>query len=328
MGYGTGKAGCSRAVAVVVIAIVGVGATPSAAVSGAALRAIVRPRTKGAPPRPSGYFHLRSRVQPSALPGDARCARRIRRSSWEPRPQNRRANGTIPRVRAVASAFAIRPRSRVDETYRKRWDRWLLPRVDGDFTGTTDEMFQWAACKWGLSDNMLRAIAVRESTWYQYLTRRDGTCVVDRGCGDIFTHADAASRTYCAGLANVGHHDYQPQFGGAGLCPKTFSIVGVMAWDDPAWEAPARRWRGNQNGTFPFSRSSTAFAVDYLASYLRGCYEGWITWLHPHGGDIWGCVGSWYSGGWHTRAANRYIKEIRSTVRRRPWLRPRFASAG
>jgi hypothetical protein len=37
----------------------------------------------------------------------------------------------------------------------------------------------------------------------------------------------------------------------------------------------------NQNGTFPFNRDSTAFALDYLGSLIRGCCEGWVTWLDP-----------------------------------------------
>ena len=45
----------------------------------------------------------------------------------------------------------------VDNNYDLRWDSWLLPRVDGQFEGTTDEIFQWAACKWGLPDDLLRA---------------------------------------------------------------------------------------------------------------------------------------------------------------------------
>lgn len=323
-----GKAGSARVVALAIWTIVSAGIVPVHAFVTTTQAHLARPsRGDGSPPRPDGYFHLRGPGHWSSLPGDARCASRVHRSSWEPRPENRLANHTIPSASSVASSFKIRPRSRVDGTYRKRWDRWLLPRVDGHFKGTTDEIFQWAACKWGLSDDVLRSIAVLESTWYQYVTRPNGTCVVEEGCGDIFSKASRASRTYCEALSKVGHHDYQPQFGGRGLCPRTFSIAGVMAWDDPAWQAPAPRWRGNQNGTFPFSRNSTAFAVDYLGSYLRGCYEGWIIWLHPHPGDIWGCVGSWYSGDWHSAAADRYVDQVRSTIKRRTWLRPRFVDA-
>jgi hypothetical protein len=284
-------------------------------------------RMRRSPPRPDGYFHLRAPGAWSSLPSGSTCAGRVNRSTWEPRPENRLEDHTVPGARAVARSFSRRPRRTGRGTYAKRWDRWLLPRVNGGFTGTTDEIFQWAACKWGLSDNLLRGIAVRESTWYQYLTRPDGTCVEYRGCGDFFTRATHASKIYCKGLVKVGGHDYQQQFGGRGLCPKTFSIVGVMSWDDPAWQAPAPAWPGNQNGTFPFDRDSTAFAVDYLGSYLRGCYEGWITWLHPHAGDMRGCVGSWYSGDWHSSAADNYVRRVKKTIRNHTWLKPSFLNA-
>jgi hypothetical protein len=171
---------------------------------------------------------------------------------------------------------------------------------------------------------MLRGIAVRESTWFQYETYPSDRCVVNWGCGDLFSTDSQASHVYCDEVATVGGYDYQSDFG-SGVCPKTFSIVGVMSWDDPAWEAPMPAWPGNQNGTFPFSRDSTAFAVDYLASYLRGCFEGWVKWLHPTSGDIWGCVGSWYSGDWRSSEANGYADRVRQEITRHTWLSPAFA---
>ncbi len=44
-------------------------------------------------------------------------------------------------------------------------------------------------------------------------------------------------------------HDYQADYA-PGSCPKTFSIAGVMSWQDPTWG----RMKANQNGTFPFNR--------------------------------------------------------------------------
>ncbi len=61
------------------------------------------------------------------------------------------------------------------------------------------------------------------------------------------------------------------QVSGRNRVTMPFSIAGVMSWEDPSWG----RMPGNQNGTFPFNRNSTAFALDYLASFLRGCDEGW-----------------------------------------------------
>jgi hypothetical protein len=229
----------------------------------------------------------------------------------------------MPDPQAVHRAFAIRPRS-ADRSYDARWDRWLLPRVDGQFTGTTDEIFQWAACKWGLPDNVLRSIAVQESAWYQYQIYPSGRPVTNYGSGDMFTHASRASHKFCDGLAADGRN-YQRDYG-MGYCPKTFSIVGVMSWEAPPWG----RMEGNQNGTFPFNRDSTAFAVDYLASQLRGCYEGWVTWLDSTGtetyapGHLWGCVGAWYSGAWHNAAANDYISGVQESNRTLTWLQPNW----
>jgi hypothetical protein len=272
------------------------------------------------PPPSAGYFTTTAVVGTwDTLPSDMSCASQVHRSTWEPRPTNFVQNHTMPDASAVHVSFAARPRS---VSYDPRWNSWLLPRVDGQFTGTTDEIIQWAACKWGLPDNVLRAVANQESTWFQYLhNAADNRCVVLYGCGDLFPAVSSDRTLYCNGIAAYGY-DYQQQFG-AGLCPKTFSIVGVMSWDAPAWEAPAPPYPGNQNGTFPFNRDSTAFALDYYGSYLRGCYNGWISWL-PSTGDLWGCVGSWYSGAWLDSGARNYIAGVQEAEANTIWLTPGF----
>jgi hypothetical protein len=40
-------------------------------------------------------------------------------------------------------------------------------RVDGNFTGATDEIIQWGACKCGFDEDITRARAVEESYWRQ-----------------------------------------------------------------------------------------------------------------------------------------------------------------
>jgi hypothetical protein len=295
------------------------GAATSTAAPGSTARTSV-------PPRSAGYFGLRPVGAWSRLPSGSQCRTRVHKSTWEPRPANTKRNHQMPNGRAVHRSLANRPRN-TDNTYDRRWDHWLMRRVAGHYTGTTDEIFQWAACKWGLPDNVLRAIAVRESTWYQYLTHSSGGCVSNWGCGDLVSEPTHATHVYCDGLARVGGYDYQEDYG-AGICPKTFSIVGVMSWENPDWGKMA----GNQNGTFPFNRRSTAFAVDYISAYLRGCYEGWVHWLDNTGtrdysaGQLWGCVGSWYAGAWRDQAARGYIHRVRTELRNRTWLRSGWAS--
>jgi len=40
-------------------------------------------------------------------------------------------------------------------------------KVTGNFSGTTDEILQWTACKWGADEDFVRAQAVQESWWRQ-----------------------------------------------------------------------------------------------------------------------------------------------------------------
>jgi hypothetical protein len=279
--------------------------------------------TTNQPPAKGGYFALQPVGIWSTLPSDASCASRLRYSTWEPRPDNARPNHVRPDASAVHRAFAIRPVSS-GGTDDPRWDSWLLQRVDGQFTGTTDEIFQWAACKWGLPDDVLRAIAVRESTWYEYETYASGRPVLDWGMGDMMPAGTDGAAAYCDGIAADGR-DFQHDFG-PGSCPRTFSIAGVMSWQAPSWG----RLPGNQNGTFPFSRRSTAFALDYLASQLRGCYNGWEHWLKDSGsyaaGDLWGCVGAWYAGNWHSSDANGYLSRVRKELAEFTWLQADWPS--
>jgi hypothetical protein len=284
-------------------------------------------RLHGSPPRSAGYFKTLPVGAWRSLPTGHRCAARVHQSSWEPRPDNAGPNARMPKVKKVHAAFAARPLSG-DGSFKHVWDTWLLPRVTGHYTGTTDEIFQWAGCKWGIADNVLRAIAVRESTWYQYEVYPSGRCVTDWGCGDMVGSATPATRTFCSAISRRGH-DYQADYG-AGICPETFSIAGVMSWEDPAWG----RMKANQNGTFPFNRNSTAFAVDYLGANLRGCYEGWEPWLKDAGpvpykaGDLWGCVGNWYAGEWRTTRALGYVHRVRRELRHRTWLESDWKNIG
>jgi hypothetical protein len=148
-----------------------------------------------------------------------------------------------------------------------------------------------------------------------------------RGC---FPGPDRPSHVYCNGLSKFGH-DYQtetrsavgpsPYRPQAGMCPETFSILGIMSWWSPTW---GFNWAGNQNGSFPFNRDSTAFGADFYAAEIRGCCNGWQGTAHFAAGDLWGCVGLWYSGTWHNSAADEYASRVRSVLADHTWLRASF----
>jgi autotransporter family porin len=237
-------------------------------------------------PPPGGYGSLQPVGNYAALPDDATAAAEVHASSWENRPDNSASNHTIP------AHISLRPTLVRMRAYDPRWNRYVLARVSGHYAGTTDEIIQWAAAKWGLPDETLRAIAVMESDWHQ---TRQGDYVTDpRRCLPGYAAPD---------------------------CPLSFGIAGVRS----------NSWRGS----FPAIRDSTAANLDVLGGWLRGCYEGWVWWLRDHGntsrgrygaGDLWGCVGAWFSGNWHDGSvggggAEDYISRARHWYVTKPWLR-------
>jgi hypothetical protein len=77
-------------------------------------------------------------------------------------------------------------------------------------------------------------------------------------------------------------------------------------------------------GTWPAAWISTAFNVDYALAVRRACFDGKETWLRQFNwiygtGDLWGCIGRWFSGRWHDAAANQYIQKVQSISAARPW---------
>jgi autotransporter family porin len=81
-----------------------------------------------------------------------KAAKKVKRSDWEPRPQNGAANHRVPKRKLL-------------EAWRARSEMPYAKFVNGRFRGTTDEIIQWAARKWGLDPELLRAVAVVESWW-------------------------------------------------------------------------------------------------------------------------------------------------------------------
>lgn len=196
----------------------------------------------------------------SPLPSGDWCAQRVR-----PAPEVRPVNTPFNTVRGTA------PNGR-------------YPRVDGDFTGTTDEIIQWAACKWGIDEDVVRAQIVKESWWRQ-------TNVGDNG------------ESFGLGQVRVPYHQE------------------AFAHDD--------------------ARRSSAYNLDYTYASWRSCYEGEIDWLNQFergsdyaAGDMWGCLGVWFSGRWYVPSVFVYLDGgptdgygdlgVRQHLERRTWEHPDF----
>ena len=108
----------------------------------AALAAMSAPVASGASLKPVGWGPLSSE----------QAATVAKRTGFEPRPENAADNHRVPKKKLL-------------KAWRKRSDMPYARFVDGGYKGTTDEIIGWAARKWGLPANVLRAVAVVESWW-------------------------------------------------------------------------------------------------------------------------------------------------------------------
>ena len=210
----------------------------------------------------------------AALPTDAQCAALVRPAA-EVRPANNVANHT----KGVATPATEGP---------------MFARVDGNFTGTTDEIIQWAACKWGIDEDIVRAQTAKESWWLQ-------------STGGDWT----SDSTRCVPGHPIGAD------GHAGQCPES---IGVMQLRYPYIPV-----------AFPTAVTSTAYNLDYALAERRWCFEGNLTWLNTvdrgrdyAAGDLWGCIGTWFSGRWYTQASNDYVAAVQQYLAQKIWLTPNF----
>jgi hypothetical protein len=73
-------------------------------------------------------------------------------------PENRDANLSVPGDLRVPA-------------WPDSWDpsanRLFVPRIDGQFTGTTNQNIVWGSCIWGISPDVVCAMATEDSSWPQ-----------------------------------------------------------------------------------------------------------------------------------------------------------------
>ena len=165
----------------------------------------------------------------------------------------------------------------------------IASRVDGAFTGSTRQVLRWTACKWGIDEDVVYAQAAVES-WWRQTTKGD-------------YHTDP---TRCPPGHPLGA-DGQP-----GTCPQSYGILqNRYPYERSAW---------------PGAERSTAMNADTAYAVWRACFEGYEWWLNTveHGaryaaGDLWGCVGRWFSGRWLLARSESYIAHVQGRLSQRIW---------
>ena len=159
-----------------------------------------------------------------------------------------------------------------------------LKYVDGHFTGTTDEILEWAAHKWGLDEDWVKAEAVRESSWLQ-------STVGDNGDSYGILQVKAVQSGPAPANSGWGGYPYIQQ---STALDADFLCAYLRAVYDG--HKPVS-WYGGQ----------TAAQI--------AAVHGWQY-------VMWGAVGSWFSGqwGWSDAAGQGYISRVQASLASRAWL--------
>lgn len=241
--------------------------------------------TPAATPTPSGYYGT---LPPGAtLPSESTCSSTISSEpSSEAIPANTSFNETLPTASEL-SAFHSQPLWQNDTPASD------FANVDGNFTGTTDQIIQWGSCKWGLDENAMRAEAWYETNWIQ--------------------STEADRRTDYADC-------HTPNWDGwnGSECYQSYGIFQAKVFDYNIWSE---------------AHDSTAFNADFRGAYLRACINGDMNYLYsstPESGyptysaasplyRFWGCMGQWASGGWFDVGSIEYIASVQMTQAAAPW---------
>jgi hypothetical protein len=173
-----------------------------------------------------------------------------------------------------------------------------LTYVTGRFSGTTDEIIQWGAAKWGIPADWLRAEYVNESYWNQ------------SELGDLTSVANPL--LYPVQSRAAGNQVYQ-----------SLGITQIK------WDHPDRN--NNGTGTEPLRWKSTAFNVDYQAATVRFYFDdpqrirsswGDRTYISCNN---WLSIGGWFEPSpWNNPQQQSYVTRVQTFLANRKWAQPGF----
>ena len=194
----------------------------------------------------------------SALPSRRGVRRRVRPARRDP-PAERTS-----RTRRARRADPTQPAART-------------PGSPATSPGTTDEIIQWAACKWGFDEDVVRAQTAKESWWTQHAG------------GDLTTDASRCPPGH--GIGVDGHPGQCPESYGVQQVRYPYFAVGVQPTPSTSTRLQPRRRPGRpaqllrgQRDVAQHRRARAATTPPATCGAASAC--GSPALVHPAGGDL------------------------------------------
>jgi hypothetical protein len=209
--------------------------------------------------------------------------------------------------------------------------------VDGNYSGSTDDLIRITACKWGIDEDYIRAQAWVETGWHQDCAAAHGGYGCNEG-GDFNNPSGNPSGLPITSITAGGIFSAFDGFGG---------LSGADHYD--SWSIVQNKvyeWM-----TWPMMEESTPFGLDYRYAEMRGCINGdqysyFNSQSSSSGSDYrtavsaarsnpdsaskisgwsnlqylaYGCIDSHYSGGWYSGVDDSYLSQFLSALTSAPW---------
>lgn len=201
--------------------------------------------------RPRAPVVYRMQVPGAKLPSEATCASQVNATPIaEHAPWNANDdtgyNANVPPAGGIPSYYYM---------YAPSVTSGELPHidfaaVDGNYSGTTDDIFRVYSCKWGIDENWARAQAWIETGWHQDCPVAHG----GSGChevGDLNNPAGCTMSLPITAITSSGEFCALEGFGGL-VGPNQYDSWGIFQ------TKVYYQWM-----TWPMVEESTAFAVDH-----------------------------------------------------------------
>jgi Ca-dependent carbohydrate-binding module xylan-binding len=211
----------------------------------------------------------------------------------EIRPENAAANNYVPTDAELAAFHTAQDPSRPPVDYNPL-SKYVTGRP-GLVDPSTDDLIQWAAHKWGIPEDLIRAQMATESWWRQS------------------TLGDRAT------VSPTAYGQYPPQARIAG----TSDVYESMGISQIKWRPDGSL----HTGTDPLRWKSVAFNLDFYAATIRFYYDGLCSWCTTgySAGQEWNSVGAWFNPQpWLNLGQLNYIDRVQGNLADSPWDDPAF----